>query len=368
MTRLLYLVSHPIQYQAPLLCRIAAEPGIALRVLFERVDTEQGYFDQGFGTKVRWDVPLRDGYDSVALAETCLMREIEAADVVWLHGWASPMLLKALALARVKGRPVLMRGENQDQAMPDGTGFRGWVKRRYLGWIFKRCAAFLAVGRGNEEYYRSRSIHAGRIFSVPYAVDNAAFAAGAAQADLASLRREFGLPEGAKVVLFAGKFQRRKRPELMVAAWKRLPQPRPVLMMVGDGEMRAELEEAREPGMVFAGFRNQGELPAFYALADVFVLASESEPWGLAVNEAMACGTAVIVSDQVGAAVDLVDESCGAVVPTGDAEALAQALMRVLGSSKDLGAAASRRIAAWDFEADVAGLKQALAFVTGGQS
>lgn len=362
-TRLLYLVSHPIQYQAPMLRRIAAEPGIDLKVVFERVDTEQGYFDDGFGTRVAWDVPLRQGYQSVALAETCLMREIAAADAVWLHGWRSPMHLKALALARVRGKPVLMRGENQDQAMPDGSGLRGWIKRRFLRWVFRRTAGFLAIGSLNREYYRRRGVPESRIFSMPYAVDNAFFAARATAADLAALRREFGLPEGRRVVLFAGKFQRRKRPDLLVEAWAGLPQPRPILLMVGDGELRPDLEARRLPDMVFAGFRNQSELPAFYRLADVFVLPSEDEPWGLAVNEAMACGTAVVVSDQVGSVPDLIDERCGAVFPTGDVDGLRRALAQVLAASDEMGRNACARIATWDFEADVAGLTEALAHV-----
>lgn len=368
MTRLLYLVSHPIQYQAPLLRRIAAEPGIELRVVFERTDTEQGYFDDGFGTRVRWDIPLREGYDSVALRETSLTREIADTDVVWLHGWASAMLLQALGIARAKGRPVLMRGENQDQSMPDGTGLRGWLKRRYLGWIFRRCAAFLAIGGANHDYYRKRGIGEDRIFPMPYAVDNAAFAQRARASDPAGLRRDLGIDPEAQVVLFAGKFQRRKRPDLLVEAWLRLPEPRPALVMVGDGEMRAQLESVRHRGLVFAGFRNQGELPAFYALADVFVLPSEHEPWGLAVNEAMACGTPVIVSDQVGCARDLVREECGAVFPAGDVEALTAALIRVLSRPQDRAAAAAARMRLWDFEADVAGLKRALAFLAGGEA
>lgn len=364
--RLLYLVSHPIQYQAPLLRRIAAEPGIRLRVVFERIDSEGQFFDPGFGTAIRWDVPLREGYDGIPLAETCLSREIEGADVVWLHGWASAMQLRALSLAGVKGRPVLMRGENQDQAMPDGAGLRGWVKRRFLAWVFRRTAAFLAIGSANRDYYLRRGVAAGRIFMVPYAVDNTAFAARAAAADTGALRRELGIPAEARVILFAGKFQRRKRPDLVIAAWERLPEPRPVLVMVGDGEMRAELEEKRRPGILFAGFRNQGELPAFYAMADLFVLPSEDEPWGLAVNEAMACGTAVVVSDQVGCARDLVNDECGRVFPAGDAEALAHALADLPTKGDRPGRAAARRIAAWDFEADMVGLRQALAVVSSG--
>lgn len=368
MIRLLYLVSHPIQYQAPLLRRIAAEPSIDLRVLFERVDTASDYFDDGFGRKIRWDVELRGGYSNAPLSETSLITEIRAADAVWMHGWHSPMLLRALGLAKICRRPVLMRGENQDQAMPDGFGPRGWLKRRYLGWIFRRCAAFLAIGGANRDYYLARGIGPERIFPMPYAVDNAAFATQAAQADRVGLRRELGIPDGAKVVLFAGKFQRRKRPDLLVDAWRRLARPRPVLLMVGDGEMRAGLEAEFEPGMIFTGFRNQGQLPGLYALADAFVLPSEREPWGLAVNEAMACGTPVVVSDQVAAGRDLVEQACGAIFPAGDAQTLADALERVLNRSDAMGQAAAARVNQWDFEADVAGLNRALAFVCGGRA
>lgn len=363
MIRLLYLVSHPIQYQAPLLRRIAAEPDIALRVLFERVDTVQGYYDEGFQTRIEWDVPLREGYDSAVLAETDLASEIVAADVVWVHGWHSRNLLRALSLSRLTGKPILMRGENQDQAMPDGWGLRGWAKRRFLGWIFSRVSAFLAIGSANRDYYLVRGVPSGRIFSVPYAVDNAFFAHRAATGDLDALRAEFRIEPGRQIILFAGKFQPRKRPDLLVEAWKRLPEPRPALLMVGDGELRPAIEAARQQGMIFAGFRNQGELPALYRLADVFVLPSESEPWGLAVNEAMACGTAVVVSDEVGAVPDLVDETVGAVFRAGDSVGLAGVLGRVLADSEGLGRAAAERVAGWDFEADVAGLREALSHV-----
>jgi glycosyltransferase involved in cell wall biosynthesis len=107
-------------------------------------------------------------------------------------------------------------------------------------------------------------------------------------------------------------------------------------------------------------------MPAIYALADVFVLPSEREPWGLAVNEAMACGTAVVASDEVGAAYDLIDESCGRIVRSGDPEDLAAAIRIVLAHAPEMGMAARRRIAAWDFHADLRGLRQALVYVTAG--
>ncbi|MBX9634872.1 MAG: glycosyltransferase family 4 protein [Magnetospirillum sp.] len=363
-TRLLYLVSHPIQYQAPLLRLIAAEPGIQLRVLFER-DTEAGYYDPGFQCDVRWDVPLRQGYDSALAAHTDLAAEIAAAQVVWLHGWQGGRMRRALVLARALGKPVLMRGENNDCSMPDGGGLKGWLKRRWLAWIFARVDGFLAIGSANADYYRARGVAADRIHPMPYAVDNAAFAAAAKDCDRAALRARLGLEPGRRVVLYAGKLMGRKHPDVLLQAWTQAAWPGqpPHLLYVGDGEMRARLQALAGAGVVFAGFRNQSELPGLYALADVFVLASEREPWGLAVNEAMACGTAIVVSDQVGCAVDLVDETCGAVVPAGDAAALAAALVHVVGRAESAGDAAARKVADWDYAADLAGLKQALATV-----
>jgi glycosyltransferase involved in cell wall biosynthesis len=101
-------------------------------------------------------------------------------------------------------------------------------------------------------------------------------------------------------------------------------------------------------------------MPSFYDLADAFVLPAEREPWGLAVNESMACGTAVVVSDRVGCAPDLVDRACGAIVPFGDDTRLGLSLIDVLGRAESAGQEAARKIADWNFAADIRGLRRAL--------
>ena len=118
--------------------------------------------------------------------------------------------------------------------------------------------------------------------------------------------------------------------------------------------------------MRFFGFRNQSELPSIYAMSDVFALPSRDEPWGLAVNEAMACGTAVISTDQCGCSADLVDDVVGRSVPADDCDALVAALIDVLadaGASEAMGRAAQDRIATWSYAEDIAGLKAALTAV-----
>lgn len=361
--RLLYLVSHPIQYQAPLLRRIAGDPDIELSVIFADDFSASAYLDAGFGVEVAWDVPLREGYENACLDQVDLAERLGACDALWLHGWQGPAMRRALKLAQGLDRPVLMRGENWSGAMPDGWGPRKLVKRRYLDHIFRRCAAFLAIGQANRAYYLDHGVPEARIFSMPYAVDNAFFRTRAEAADISALRRSLGLAEGVGVVLFAGKLTRRKRPDLLLDAWARAQWAggnRPALLFVGDGELRTELEAKAPAGVHFTGFRNQTELPAFHGLADLFVLPSEREPWGLAVNEAMACATGVIATDQCGAAFDLIDDTTGRVVPAGDVDALARVLPDALADARALGAGAARRIASWDFEADLVGLKAGL--------
>ena len=370
-TRLCYLVSHPIQYQAPLLRRIADDPEIELTVLFETLVTAASYHDQGFGRDVAWDVPLTEGYTHQAVSGIDEVRaRLAETDVLWAHGWDSHLRRKALALAARMDVPVLMRGENTLAAMPDGAGLRGMAKRHYLKVIFKHCAGFLCIGSQNRRYYEAHGVGEDRLFSMPYAVDNDFFTerGQAASSRREDFRRELNLQPERPVVLFAGKLQRRKHPMALLQAWRSLDAQaagHPYLLFVGDGEERAALEASigDDEGVKLLGFRNQTELPAFYDLADVFVLPSEREPWGLGVNEAMACGTAVIASDQCGCAADLVDDSCGAVVPVGDSQALTDALQTLMGDAERLaamGEAARMRIASCSFNEDIAGLKAAI--------
>lgn len=365
-TKLLYLVSHPIQYQAPMLRLISSAPDIELKVIFESDFSDGAYRDAGFGLDVAWDVPLREGYNSALMKEVDVDTVLRECDVAWLHGWESAVFRKILAQAHISGKPVLMRGENWDGAMPDGVGPKAWLRKRYHKNIFSKCSAFLSIGSMNRQYYLKRGVPENCIFDMPYAVDNDFFASGATEDAAKEFKRSIGLQAHQKSILFAGKFSARKRPELVLQAWQKAEWPNgesPVLIFAGDGELRKELELNSPENVKFIGFRNQTALPAVYGAADVFVLASEREPWGVAVNEAMASGTAVIVSDQCGAAADLVDNSVGAVVPTGDVEALAGFLPSVMANSGKMGMTAQKKISSWDLSADLAGLKSALSFV-----
>ena len=428
MLHLAYLVSHPIQYQAPLLRRIAREPGIDLTVLFGSDFSVRGYKDEGFGVEVAWDTPLLEGYKSEFLKSwrdtgtvsflSPISRGIYGRmselrpDALWIHGYASLNALQGILAANALGIPVLLRAEIWLGDRPRSP-LKLAAKSLLLRSLSRALDAVLPIGTLNAAYWQ-HYFPAVPQFPMPYAVDNDWFAARAAAADPTALRDELNLDPDRPVILFASKLQPRKHADHLLAAFRSLINPGapgldsetwvrvsgdihqlPYLVLAGDGEERAHLErQAADLGITdhvrFAGFRNQSELPAFFRLATVFVLPSRHEPWGLIVNEAMASGCPVIVSSDVGCHPDLIPANTalggpfiartlsdergtttappGIVYPVGDIPALTAALRRVLATPEtaaQMSAAARARISTWSFEQDVAGLRAALADTTG---
>ena len=393
--RLAYLVSHPIQYQAPLLRQIAADPDIDLTVFFCSDYSLRDHKDEGFGQIIKWDVPLVDGYNHVFLPALATggppttLRPINHGlakilkegdyDVLWVHGYMRLYHLVSMMRARLQGRIVLNRDEAWAMSAARGP-VKNAVKRLLYRLLRRLCHGWLVIGTANRDYYLANGMSEETIFSVPYAVDNTAFAQRAAEASATreALRAELGLEEGRPVVLYASKFMERKRPEDLVAAFARVaaePAARqPYLVMVGDGDRNAALQKQAKSLNIdslvrFAGFRNQTELPRFYDLCDVFVLPSLLEPWGLVVNEVMNAGRAVIVSDQVGAAADLVQNGeNGFVFPAGNVEALTGALRQILSDPERcqlMGERSRQIISEWSFQQDLEGLKRALTHFRG---
>jgi glycosyltransferase involved in cell wall biosynthesis len=399
--RLAYLVSHPIQYQVPLLRRIAREPGIDLTVFFGSDLSVRGYKDEGFGVEVKWDIPLLDGYKyeflpplrdtntegtfspiSYGLSTRLAGHAGEGPfDALWVHGYATANQMHGIVAAKALGIPVIVRAESWLSDRPR-SGLKLAGKRIYFQALKHLIEAVLFTGKPNREYWQYYLGDHFPMFPMPYAVDNEWFQQQAAQAAAgrAEMQARYDLEPGRPVILFASKLQTRKHCDDLISAYARLSpgpglEPHPYLLIVGDGEERAALEQqARATGFAsirFAGFGNQTEMPRFFDLATVFVLPSRHEPWGLIVNEVMNAGRAVIVSSDVGCAADLISDGVeGFVFPVRDVEALAGALRRVLETPETaagMGRRALERINHWGFDQDIDGLRQALVQVTSGR-
>ena len=397
--RLAYVVSHPIQYQAELLRRVAADPQIDLTVVFCSDFSIRSYTDAGFGgLAIQWDVPLTSGYRYRVLPRwrdttdpqplrpisRGLLRYLRSGPdgrgfhVVWVHGYDSVNSLHAIVAARLLGLPVLLRAESwlRDRAR---SAWKLLAKKVFFRTLKSFVSAVLPIGTYNAEYWRHYLGNDMPQFLMPYAVDNGFFAyrTQAAAESREELLAQLEIPDGAPIILFAGKLQERKHADHLLEAFLRLSAngshgQAPFLVFVGEGEQRAALEQRlRESGcstVRFAGFRNQSELPGFFDLASVFVLPSRHEPWGVIVNEAMAAGLPVIVSDDVGCAPDLVrNRENGFVYPVGNIGALTEALSSVLapGVAERMGQRSSEIIARWSYAEDVEALRRAALHVMG---
>ncbi len=382
--RLAYLVTHPIQYQAPLLRRIAAEPDIDLTVLFESDFSLKRHVDKGFGREIAWDVKLLDGYRHRFLrpfvsgtegrstsfwwplsADLGAMLRSGSFDALWVHGYNSANHLAALALARRRGMQTMIRDDTSGMSRRR-SALRMAAKRRAFAVIDRLVGKYLATGTSNAQHWKELGIEPDKIVVMPYAVDGNLFSPSDPEAAKAT-RRRFGLDSSQLLILFSAKLQDRKRPLDLLQAYCRLQKENvfdAALIFAGDGELMPALrrEAVAASNVHFAGFQTQRQLAGLYQAADVMVLPSDREPWGLVVNEAMYGGCAIIASDRVGAAPDLVRDN-GIVYPAGDVAALTDALRRVLGNRSRLAAMQQRSreiIAQWSFEQDVQALRMAL--------
>jgi glycosyltransferase involved in cell wall biosynthesis len=397
--KLAYLVSHPIQYQAPLLRRIAQEPDIELTVFFGSDFSVRGYKDQGFGgVGVKWDVPLLDGYRheflpalrdnaTVGIARPLNYGILERLrggkdklpfDVVWVHGYSTVNAMHGILAAKSLGIPVLLRAESwlRDR---ERSGAKLVAKGLFFKFLKHLIDGVLPIGTLNSAYWRHYFGDNFPQYLVPYAVDNDYFQKRSQEArpQREQLQKELNLDPTRPVILFASKLQTRKRCEDLLEAYKKLSpspgiEPHPYLVIVGDGEERANLErkaaESGLDGIRFCGFRNQSELPRFFDIATVFVLPSRHEPWGLIVNEVMNAGRAVILSEDCGCQPDLITDGVeGCVFPAGDVDALTSALRRALATPEiaaQMGQRGLERINNWGFEQDIQSLRQAIACTT----
>ena len=325
--RLAFVVSHPIQYYVPLYRRLAERSDIEIRVFYTWHAAQEAVLDPGFGKKFAWDIPLTDGYPFervpnvarvpgthhfLGLQNPELIQRVAEwkPNAVHLTGYSYAShfgLLREMARKRI---PVLFRGDSH--LMDERPGFKSFLKRILLKKIFSWPSAFLYVGRHNKEYYKSFGVPDEKLFYCPHSIEVDRFAEPAAELEQKARewRKELNIPENTIVGLFAGKFETKKRPvELMKWALE-FSDKDWILVMAGNGEHEGEVRriaDANPERFRTLPFQNQTRMPVLYRLGDFLILPSAyGETWGLAINEAMACGRPALVSDRVGCAPEMV--------------------------------------------------------------
>ena len=216
---------------------------------------------------------------------------------------------------------------------------------------------------------RSLGLPDERVTLTPYVVDNDWWLAQSARVDRNVVRASWGAAPDDVVILFCAKLQPWKRPLDLLQAFAKANIAKALLVFAGEGPLRPSLEaEATALGIAgrvrFLGFVNQTQLPAIYTAADLMVLPSVYDAFGVVVNEAMLCGCPVVASDHVGAARDLIVHGrTGFVYPCGEIQALAGILQQALadrGRLSEFGRAARTRMESWSPRENIEATVQAI--------
>jgi glycosyltransferase involved in cell wall biosynthesis len=372
--RLAFVVSHPIQYYAPIYQHLARRKDVDIKVFFTWHAGQSVVHDRGFGKSFAWDIPLTNGYEFelvpnissepgthrfFGLRNPKLVEHVLAwaPDAVHLTGWAWSSNLKLMHALCGRNVKLLFRGDSH--LLDDHqTGPRWWAKHELLKRIYRWPTVFLVTGRANRNYYRAFGVDDDRLIPCPHSIDVARFAARGFEEEAQRWRAELGISPYHVVVLFAGKFERKKRPLELMRALQEIAPVNCVGVMVGDGPLKTEVDgiAAERPDMFrVLPFQNQSRMPIVYRLGDLFVLPSAyGETWGLAVNEAMASERAVLVSDKVGCAEDVVDAHSGRIYRSNQPDALETALKELITDKRklaEMGRAAG--VQSWRFDTTV---------------
>src|SRR5579864_1400366 len=344
--RVLLVCTHPVQYASPVFRYMAQDPRLDVKVAYCSLQGAEAGLDPEFGVEVKWDVPLVDGYSWIlvppklvkprlgsffGLVNPGLWKLIRSGnfDAVFVFGHSYVSCWIAILATKLSRAALIMSCDATTLRPQDGKTWKIPIKKALLPRIFGLAEVVCAASSGTVSLLKSLAIRSEQIVLSPGIVDSDRFQ-GAIGPSREVLRRNWDVPLEAPIALYCGKLQPWKRPQDLLAAFAQAQVPEAYLLFAGDGPLRAELEAIARSLRIadrvrFLGFLNQSRMPGTYMAADLLVLPSEYETFGLVVTEAMVCGLPVVVSDQVGARFDFIDgHETGVVYPAGDVDALAK--------------------------------------------
>jgi glycosyltransferase involved in cell wall biosynthesis len=367
-------------YRIPVFNALAHRGGIDLHVIFLaatdkalrqwRIYTDEIGFSYQILPSWRWRLGRRS-----LLVNGGLRAALNAAraDVILCGGYNHPALWRALWWARRRAVPFVLWTESNQRDQRSGRAVVEWLKRYFV----RSCHAFSVPGKSSSAYLRILGASEQLISTAPNAVDNGFFSSRAAETrgQAVQFRAKVRLPS--RFILFVGRLVPEKGVFDLLAAYAKLEstlRSEVGLVFAGDGASRKDIARRAEgisPGTVcFPGFAQREDLAGLYALAEALVLPTHSDPWGLVVNEAMACGLPIIVTSVAGCSADLVEDGWnGYVVPPQEPEKLSAAIATLLRNpelKREMSAHSLERIRNYSPEACAEGLAAAAAFANTG--
>ena len=370
--KLAIISSHPIQYNAPMFALLSKSDIIEPKIFYTWSQSKESLFDVDFGKTIEWDIPLLDGYEYEFVENTAtdpgphhgkgidcpsLPAVIEnwGADAILIFGWN--YTAHNAAMKYFKGKiPIYFRG---DSTLIDETGgIKQLLRRLYLKWIYRNTDYAFYVGKNNKKYFLAHGVPEDKLFFAPHAIDNNRFndSTGEYQKEAAIIRKELNISEDEVVILFVGKFESKKNPLILIEAAKKIDDSSLHFVFVGNGDWEDEMKKqsAEMSNIHYLAFQNQSRMPVIYYMSDILALPSQGpgETWGLVVNEAMACGRAILVSTKAGCFSNLVKNGKnGYIFESGNVNECVESIKKMNNKKtcEEMGKQSQKMIQTWSF-------------------
>ena len=308
-----YILSHPIQYQVPLIRFLNNK--IKIKVSYRLNTVTKKYFDREFNKKIILDKNLLSGYNydflkyygpnklsSIFPITNDFIKKnlLDETKIVWVHGIKNWYNLILIILSYFYNKRVFVRDEFNNIKKRSLSNIL--MNKIFYSFIDNFIDCYLSIGKENRKAFIDFGIDKKKIYHVPYVVDNDFF-----YIKNKKKNKKF-------VILFTGKLSHRKGCDILLNSINLLNENNNFkkdseIIIIGDGILKEELinykKKKKLVNVKFLGFKNQTVIKKFYKRSNLFVMPSRDENWGLAINEAMAAKNAIIASNKVGAASDL---------------------------------------------------------------
>jgi glycosyltransferase involved in cell wall biosynthesis len=350
--KLAIISTHPIQYNAPLFEKINDLSEFETKVFYTWPEGCGEFEDPSFKKVIKWDIDLTKGYkyeiiknsnkvtnktfwniDNPELLES--LKKYKPSHVL-IYGWN---FRSHFRIIRKFSNKALLGFRGDSTILDFESRFKSLLKKVILKTLFRNIDHFLISGKANQAYCMQYGAKKNQLIDMPHAIDNNRYSTDYVDKTINELQARIGITEKDMVILFVGKFERKKNPEILLDAFEELIRDsnysKTHLLFVGNGQLEDQLKERskNDKNIHFLPFQNQKIMPCIYRLGSVFCLPSSGpgETWGLAANEAIACGLPVVISDKCGSHVDLAEyQKICTVFKNGSAKSLTEALQTKL--------------------------------------
>lgn len=381
--KLVIIQSHPTQFDGTLFRQLSNDPKIQLRVFFTKNNFNNSTFDPEINKKSGWDFDNLSGYESFYFPQNFIAKFLFSfkilnktnSDLIIISGYSSWLYLMMAIIGKIKMINIGLRADSVFLYRVNNLKWK--LKDIILPLIYKLYRSGHPTSSLTKELMISYGMKENAIFYFPYAVDDS-FIINQYNNNVinrVSLRSIFKINEDDIVLLGVIKFVNREDPLTLVKAYLSLIKENNFkntihLVLVGDGELMSQIQQIKIDNKLdylhLPGYVNYSELINYYILSDIFIHPAIDEPWGVSVNEAILCNVPVIVSNKVGAGVDLVrNDYSGLVFEAGDFESLKLCLDKVINDPsqrKKFSENASASLSNWGYTRTISEIKKALVY------